>query len=106
MIAVTRLYLHDVNIAAATALQALDPEGREKGLLAGANVVMPNVTDTRYRGDYRLYADKPCLDENSALCRGCLERRIESIGETVNWNARGDSPRWHRRQAAAGKEEA
>ncbi len=106
MIAATRLHLHDVNIAAATALQALDPEGREKGLLAGANVVMPNVTDTRYRGDYRLYADKPCLDENSALCRGCLERRIAGIGETVNWNARGDSPRWHRRREAAGKEEA
>ena len=97
MVAVTRLYLHDVNIAAATALQALDPEGREKGLLAGANVVMPNVTDTRYRAAYQLYADKPCLNENSALCRGCLERRIAAIGETVNWNRRGDSPHWERR---------
>ena len=96
MIAATRLYLHDVNIAAATALQALDPEGREKGLLAGANVVMPNVTETRYRSDYQLYAGKPCLNENSTLCRGCLERRIASIGETINWNRRGDSP--HRRR--------
>jgi biotin synthase len=97
MIAVTRLHLHDVNIAAATALQALDPEGREKGLLAGANVVMPNVTDAAYRKDYQLYAGKPCLDENSTLCRGCLERRIAAIGETVNWNARGDSPHWGKR---------
>ncbi len=97
MIAVTRLHLHDVNIAAATALQALDPEGREKGLLAGANVVMPNVTDAAYRRDYQLYAGKPCLDENSTLCRGCLERRIASIGEKVNWNARGDSPHWRKR---------
>ena len=92
MIAATRLHLHDVNIAAATALQALDPEGREKGLLAGANVIMPNVTATRYRADYRLYADKPCLNENSSLCRGCLERRISAIGETILWNKRGDSP--------------
>ena len=97
IIAATRLYLHDVNIAAATALQALDPEGREKGLLAGANVVMPNVTAREYRGDYLLYEGKPCLDENSELCRGCLERRIEGIGERVNWNARGDSPHWGKR---------
>ena len=97
MIAATRLYLHDVNIAAATALQALDPEGREKGLLAGANVIMPNVTETRYRADYQLYEGKPCLDENSGLCRGCLERRIAAIGETILWNQRGDSPRWGRR---------
>ena len=47
MIAATRLQLHDVNIAATTAMQALDPRGREKALLAGANVVMPNVTDRK-----------------------------------------------------------
>ena len=92
MIAATRLYLHNVNIASTTALQALDPEGREKGLLAGANVIMPNVTETRYRADYRLYDGKPCLNENSSLCRGCLERRIATIGETILWNKRGDSP--------------
>ena len=97
LIAATRLHLHDVNIAAATALQALDPEGREKGLLAGANVIMPNVTDTAYRADYQLYAGKPCLNENSTLCRGCLERRIAAIGETINWNRRGDSPHWGKR---------
>ncbi len=91
MIAATRLALRDVNIAAATALQALDPLGREKGLLAGANVVMPNVTDVKYRAQYKLYADKPCRDENAALCRGCLQRRIEAIGETVLWGVPGDS---------------
>ena len=97
MIAATRLYLHDVNIAAATALQALDPQGREKGLLAGANVMMPNVTDTQYRADYMLYADKPCLDENAAVCRNCLEHRITGIGETILWNERGDSLHWKKR---------
>lgn len=97
MIAATRLYLHDVNIAAATALQALDPEGREKGLLAGANVIMPNVTDTAYRADYQLYAGKPCLNENYGQCRGCLEQRIAAIGETIAWNRRGDSPHWGKR---------
>ena len=97
MIAATRLHLHDVNIAAATALQALDPTGREKGLLAGANVIMPNVTDIQYRADYQLYAGKPCLDENAAICRTCLERRITAIGEEVMWNERGDSPHWRKR---------
>ena len=97
MIAATRLYLHDVNIAAATALQALDPEGREKGLLAGANVMMPNITEPGRRADYQLYAGKPCLDENAAACRSCLERRIAAIGETVLWNKRGDSPHWRGR---------
>ena len=97
MIAAARLYLHDVNIAAATALQALDPEGREKGLLSGANVIMPNITETRYRADYQLYAGKPCLDENASICRSCLERRIAAVGETILWRRRGDSPHWHRR---------
>ncbi len=90
MIAVTRLQLHDINIAATTALQALDDEGREKGLLAGANVIMPNVTDVHYRANYQLYANKPCLDENAAQCRNCLQGRVQSIGEEITWGERGD----------------
>lgn len=59
MIALTRLYLHDVNIVAATALEALDPVcGRRLGIDAGANVVMPNLTPGRYRRDYSLYPGK------------------------------------------------
>ena len=92
MIAVTRLYLHDVNIAATTALLALDDRGRDQGLLAGANVMMPNVTDTEYRENYQLYENKPCLDENSSKCRNCLNWRVLAIGEKINWGHRGDSP--------------
>ena len=55
------------------------------GLLAGANVMMPNVTDTEYRQSYRLYENKPCLDKNSAKCRTASNGRILSIGETINW---------------------
>ena len=59
MIALTRLVLQDVNIVAATALEALDPaSGRTRGLSAGANVVMPNLTPPRVRGDYDLYPGK------------------------------------------------
>lgn len=97
MIAVTRLYLHDVNIAAATALQALEDDGREQGVAAGANVIMPNVTDARFRRAYQLYAGKPCLDEQASLCRHCLERRLASIGEELLIGKRGDSPHFHRR---------
>ncbi|MBP5673590.1 MAG: [FeFe] hydrogenase H-cluster radical SAM maturase HydE [Victivallales bacterium] len=92
MIAVTRLFLHDVNIAATTALQALDERGRELGILAGANVMMPNATDTEYRPNYQLYENKPCLDENSQKCRNCLNWRVIAIGEKIAWNVRGDSP--------------
>ena len=99
MIAATRLFLHDVNIASTTALQALADDGREQGILAGANIVMPNITDTEYRRNYQLYENKPCLDENSEQCRYCLARRLEKIGETVNWNERGDSPHYAARQS-------
>lgn len=97
MIAVARLALKDVNIAATTALEALDPQGREKGLLVGANVMMPNVTPAKYRGDYKLYSDKPCQDESADLVGDVLERRIRSIGEEVNWSDRGDPLHFSRR---------
>lgn len=100
MIAVTRLVLRDVNIASTTALQALRDNGRELGLLAGANVIMPNTTDTQYRESYQLYENKPCLDENASMCRGCLQRRIEAIGETIGFGGWGDSPHFARRQEA------
>ena len=91
MIACTRLLLKDVNIASTTALQALSDDGRERGLLAGANVIMPNVTDTSYRRGYQLYANKPSLDENSQQSCDGLTRRIASIGEEILWDQHGDS---------------
>jgi len=97
MIAVTRLVLRDINIAATTALQALHATGREMGLKAGANVIMPNLTDTSYRKGYQLYEGKPCLDENSTMCQGCLESRIASIGETIGLDQWGDSPHFIKR---------
>ncbi len=98
MIAVTRLYLHNVNIAATTALQTLAPDGRERGLLAGANVIMPNVTDTQYRANYQLYTGKPSLDENSDETRQKLQASIRAIGEEIIWDQRGDSPRYFQRK--------
>ncbi len=92
MIAVTRIQLKDINIASTTALQAIDEAGREMGLLAGANIIMPNLTPMHYRTGYQLYDDKPCRDENVAMYTTCLERRIISIGETIGYGEWGDSP--------------
>lgn len=96
MIAVCRIMLKDINIASTTALQALKPDGRELGLLAGANIIMPNITETKYRANYQLYNGKPCLDENASLCRNCLERRVSSIGETIGYDQWGDSPHFNK----------
>ncbi len=99
MVAVTRLLLKDVNIAATTALQALQHDGRELGIQAGANIIMPNITDTKYREAYQLYDDKPCLDENSSMCKDCLELRIQTLGESIGYNQWGDSPHFFKRNA-------
>lgn len=98
MIAVTRLLLKDVNIASTTALQALAPDGRERGLLAGANVIMPNIGDPVYRKGYLLYENKPGSDENAAAVRAGLERAVASIGETIAYTDWGDSPHFAARR--------
>lgn len=97
MISVVRLQLKDVNIAATTALQALKPLGREMGLKAGANIIMPNVSETIYRKNYQLYNNKPCIDEDSGLCSDCLERRIVGIDEEIGYGEWGDSPHFRKR---------
>lgn len=96
MIAVVRLTLRDVNIASTTALQTIDPvSGRERGLLAGANVIMPNVGDTEFRHDYQLYNGKPDLDENAFAVREKLLNSLRNIGEEPLFNALGDSKHYH-----------
>lgn len=97
MIAATRIFLRDVNIAATTALQALASDGREQGLQSGANVIMPNVTATAYRDGYRLYRNKPGTDENSAGSRKELQKSLAGIGEIPLLNQWGDSLHYARR---------
>jgi biotin synthase len=100
MIAVTRLVLRDVNIAATTALQTLAADGRERGIAFGANVVMPNMTPVEARANYQLYDGKVCLNESREECSGCLARRILSVGRHVGHNAWGDSKHYGRRNDA------
>ncbi len=98
MIAALRLLMPDINIAAATALQAIDPAGREKALSIGANVIMPNLTPCEYRKEYLLYEDKPCLDEDAEFCRNCLEARIELAGSEIGYDEWGDSKHFFSRK--------
>lgn len=93
-IAILRLMMKDINIAAATALQTLDLMGRERALRFGANIIMPNITPTVYRKDYQLYEDKPCIDEDAEQCKDCLKNRIALIGDTIGYDDWGDSPRF------------
>ncbi len=91
MIAALRILMPDINIAAATALQAIDKMGREKGIKAGANVIMPNITPGKYRDSYKLYENKPCTDENADDCTTCLVGRIGLTGNTIGFGEWGDS---------------
>jgi biotin synthase len=90
MIGATRIALKDVNIAATTALQAIDPLGREAGLRFGANVLMPQTTPIRVRKDYLLYEGKPCVEDSTEMCKFCLEQRIDSVGREIARNEWGD----------------
>ncbi len=93
MVALTRIMCPWANIPSTTALATLNlVEGRELGLMRGANVVMPNLTPPEYRVFYEIYPSKACIRETAKDCHGCMGRRIESIGRRVG-TGRGDSRR-------------
>ena len=98
MIALARLVRKDANIPATTALAALHPQGRIRGLCSGANVVMPNLTPLKYRSLYGIYPHKALASEGAEEGRGELMRQIEAIGRAIGVG-RGDSPSILRRQA-------
>ena len=81
--AVMRIMMPDINIPATTAMESLHPQGRIKALKAGANVVMPNVTEGEYRKFYELYPGKICVNDTPIHCRSCIGMKITSIGRTI-----------------------
>jgi len=91
MVALLRLLMPDINIAATTALQAIDPLGREKAVKAGANIIMPNITPGSYRNNYLLYNNKPCTDEEPEQCTGCLDARLALADSEIGYGEWGDS---------------
>lgn len=80
LIGLLRVMLPKLLLPATTALGTIDAQGREKGILAGANVVMPNLSPTSVRKKYELYDNKICTGDEAAECRNCLKRRMENIG--------------------------
>jgi biotin synthase len=89
LISIIRLMLPNVLLPSTTALGTIHPEGRELGILAGANVVMPNLSPTSVRKKYELYDNKICTGDEAAECRFCLEGRMKKIGYELTVD-RGD----------------
>ncbi len=83
LLSVLRLMFPHALLPATTALGTISPDGRELGLRAGANVVMPNLSPVDVREKYRLYEGKICTGEESAQCRACLEARVRAAGYEI-----------------------
>jgi biotin synthase len=98
MIAIIRIMMKDINIVAATALQAIDPIGREKAVKIGANILMPNITPGKYRDSYKLYDNKPCTDDSAEDCQSCLEARVSLADSEVVYGEWGDSKHYSERR--------
>ncbi|MGM9977726.1 MAG: [FeFe] hydrogenase H-cluster radical SAM maturase HydE [Clostridium sp.] len=97
LIAILRLLLPTALIPATTSLGTINPLGRELGIKAGANVVMPNLSPTSVREKYSLYDGKICTGDEAAECRRCIEGRINRAGFKVEVS-RGDNIEWKRRK--------
>lgn len=90
LLSIIRILLPKVLLPATTALGTLAPDGREKGLRAGANVVMPNLSPLENRKQYELYDHKNCTGEEAAECIESLRREVEKIGYRLV-SERGDA---------------
>lgn len=91
-LAILRVLLPNVNIAAATACDVFDPLGRIKVLQIAGNIIMPSVTPQDYRNLYLLYQGKPCIDEDADKCLNCITNKIVYAGLKPMFDELGDSP--------------
>jgi biotin synthase len=80
LIGILRLMMPNALIPATTALGTIHPKGRELGIMAGANVVMPNLSPVGVRDKYLLYDNKICTGDEAAECKNCLQNRMKKIG--------------------------
>jgi biotin synthase len=96
-IAILRILMPTCNIAAATALDVFEKQGRVMALKAGANVIMPSVTPNKYRNDYLLYQNKPCVDGHAHICSGCVVKKVEIAGLKPVMSERGNSLHYEKR---------
>ena len=101
MIAILRLMMPEINMVSATANQTISPKGRESGILAGANVIMPNLTPSGFRENYLIYPDKACVKDTAGQCKTCLDVRLAAIGHKILYNAWGDSLAFRKKHGEA-----
>jgi len=80
MVALTRIVTRNTHIPATTAMGSIDPQGRQKALRCGANVLMPNISPTEHRPDYQLYPGKICVGEAPEQCAGCVDAMLAGLG--------------------------
>ena len=83
LLAVIRLMHPRILLPATTALGTIHPQGRELGILHGANVVMPNLSPLEHRKDYAIYDNKICTGDEAAECIRCLSVRVQRIGYKI-----------------------
>jgi biotin synthase len=98
MVALLRIMMPDINIAATTAMQTLHPEGREFALKIGANVIMPNLTPLKYREGYLLYENKPNIHEETDVSLEKLSLSIKKAGCILAPDEWGDSQHYQKRK--------
>ncbi|MBO6117814.1 MAG: [FeFe] hydrogenase H-cluster radical SAM maturase HydE [Bacteroidales bacterium] len=91
MIAVLRLMMPEINMVSATANQTIDDLGREKAVVAGANVIMPNLSPEDNREDYGIYPDKACVHDKPEECYNCLDIRMHTVNHKILYKEWGDS---------------
>lgn len=101
LLSLVRILLPKALLPATTALGTIDPEGREKGFRAGANVVMPNLSPVKHRKDYLLYDNKLCTGEEAAETLARLADRIRAAGFEPDFS-RGDHADWRRKPEGGG----
>lgn len=97
MVALLRHLMPDINIAATTALQVIDPDGREKAVMAGANIIMPNMTLQDVRDSYQIYENKPGIKDDAQISKSRLEDNLRKMNIPIGWKEWGDSRHFRRR---------
>ena len=98
MIAIIRIMMKNINIVASTALQAIDANGREKAITIGSNIIMPNITPVKYHSSYKLYNNKPCMEETVDHYKNHIEARINLANNEIVYGEWGDSSHYVERR--------
>ena len=99
MVALLRILMPDINIAATSALQTFEKNGRERAIQIGANVLMPNITPKHYRDDYFLYENKPVSQQSNEDDLKFLEEQLKNIGHEIGYFGQGNSKHYRKNRS-------